>query len=93
MRLRFLAPPVSDENIDNSSNSNNWMKIFGLVHGGSNQEGLWAGKAPGTAPPWARFSPGEGHTGKQAAVAYATREGHLFQASFLLPSRSEELGN
>lgn len=82
-RLRFLAPPISDED---NANSSNWMKLFDLVHilkhGGNDQEGLWAGNAPGTAPRWAQFSPGKRHTGKQAAVAYATKEGHLFQASF-----------
>lgn len=83
-RFRYQAPPVSDEDIANCSN--NWMKLFG---GGNNQGGLWAGKAPGTAPPWARFSPGEGYTGKQAAVAYATKDGHLFQVSFFLPLGSE----
>ena len=40
---------------------------------------LWAGKAPASAPQRAAFLPGAKYKGKQSAVAYATKEGHLIQ--------------
>lgn len=40
---------------------------------------LWAGKRPTSAPTWASFLPGVKHKGRQSAVAYATKMGHLIQ--------------
>ena len=86
-RLRFLAPATPEEGYALSSG---WSKPSDRVkaskHGGEEQGWLWSGGAPSTAPPWALFSLGRHRTGKQAAVAYATKEGHLIQVhlSFLV---------
>lgn len=40
---------------------------------------LWEGRAPKLAPAWAAFSSGLRHEGRQSAVAYATKTGHLIQ--------------
>lgn len=45
---------------------------------------LWAGRAPASAPRYALFLTGSKHKGKQSAVAYATKEGHLMQVRVVL---------
>lgn len=55
--------------------------------------GLWAGRAPTRAPAWAAFSPGLRHKGRQSAVAYATKVGHLIQVQkSVVGPRGESVG-
>lgn len=81
--LRFLAPPGTDPNQPRDfveAPENNVETPKRLVEGKERKPGrLWAGKAPTSAPKWATFMPGSQHKGKQSAVAYATKAGHLIQ--------------
>lgn len=76
--LRFLAPPGKGAS-QPSGLGGAPPESAPERNTGKAAVGLWAGRAPTHAPAWATFSPGLGHEGRQSAVAYATKTGHLIQ--------------
>lgn len=88
--LRFSAPPgvnrhrsPSPEEEGTSRNRGETPKRTAKGVSGGEADRLWAGKSPSSAPKWAAFLPGFTHKGRQSAVAYATKEGHLIEVSYL----------
>ncbi|CAM9631041.1 unnamed protein product [Ectocarpus sp. 4 AP-2014] len=77
--LRFTAPPGADANRSLVDGEARRVETTERVMGGGGGA-LWAGKRPTSAPSWALFLPGVKHKGRQSAVAYATKMGHLIQA-------------
>lgn len=73
--LRFLAPPGTDQHHPVQSPNGTPTR----TNGAEQEECLWAGGSPISAPRWASFLAGSKHKGKQSAVAYATKAGHLIQ--------------
>ncbi|CBN77437.1 conserved unknown protein [Ectocarpus siliculosus] len=76
--LRFIAPPGADANRSLDDGEARPVENTKRVMGGGGGA-LWAGKRPTSAPSWASFLPGVKHKGRQSAVAYATKMGHLIQ--------------
>lgn len=76
--LRFLAPPGEGASQPSGPGGPPQKSASEKNKGGAGGR-LWAGRTPTQAPAWATFSPGLIHTGRQSAVAYATKTGHLIQ--------------
>lgn len=86
--LTFLAPPSADPNRCRAVGDKGFSRRKTSKSANKEAEGggllLWAGKAPTSAPRRAAFAPGAAYKGKQSAVAYATKEGHLIQVRPLI---------
>ncbi|CAM9285595.1 unnamed protein product, partial [Ectocarpus fasciculatus] len=76
--LRFLVPPGAGVNRSLDDGGARRVDNAERVMEGAGGA-LWAGKRPTSAPTWASFVPGVKHKGRQSAVAYATKMGHLIQ--------------
>lgn len=80
--LTFLAPPGTDPSQSRAvgEKRSNRRETPKRTREGSEGRGLlWAGESPASAPQRAAFLPGAKYKGRQSAVAYATKEGHLIQ--------------
>ncbi|CAM9773054.1 unnamed protein product, partial [Hapterophycus canaliculatus] len=85
--LRFVTPPgvkgnlsrAPEEETRRNRNREDTAKHALKGKNGGEAGHLWAGKSPSAAPEWASFLPGLTHKGRQSAVAYATKEGHLIE--------------
>lgn len=79
MALRFLVPPGTSVRPPQNPAESPTRAAVKEDTTGKAGGGLWAGRAPKNAPAWATFSPGLRYKGRQSAVAYATKTGHLIQ--------------
>lgn len=86
--LNFQAPPGIDPSQHGANRKTRFSRRGNPESAKEETEGrgvlLWAGKAPASAPQRAAFLPGAKYKGKQSAVAYATKEGHLIQVRPLM---------